>query len=134
MWFLAGSVVLTLLTALAFALIRGEFDPASFSPSDAGGLPLGPIITNAAAMLVGITFGSVHESLKAVRGEVGILEVSKRALNSAAFFKSVLASPIVFGGVYLAAQKQPDQVIALIFAFQNGFFCNAILQRKSAGR
>ena len=53
-----------------------------------------------------------------------------QVLYSARFVRALLAAPIVFVAVYVAAKSQPDPVISLIFAFQNGFFCDAIMKPK----
>jgi hypothetical protein len=89
-------------------------------------------------MLLGITFGSVYESLNTRRGKVSFKDELSASLTSAHFFKSLLASRVVFAGVYVASGSQPDLVVALLFAFQNGFFCDAILrdsrEKKPTGR
>jgi hypothetical protein len=44
---------------------------------------------------------------------------------------AVLVSPIIFVATYKAAAQNPDTVLALVLAFQNGFFWQTILKRQS---
>lgn len=130
MWLASGLTMLVVILAAFYAYVGGT----SFVFFDRGGaaapLPLLDVILSAAAMLLGVVFGSMHEHLKGAKADESPYRLAAQALNTPTFVRSLLASPIIFAAVYLAAQKQPDQVIALIFAFQNGFFCNAILQRR----
>jgi hypothetical protein len=132
MWLLAGIGVLAVILVAFYAYIVSDGSFFFFGSANSNGspLPVTDVVLSASAMLVGVVFGSMHEHLKGAKAADNVLRKALEALNSATFFRSVLASPIIFAAVYLAAQKQPDQVIALIFAFQNGFFCNAILQRR----
>jgi hypothetical protein len=51
-----------------------------------------------------------------------------QVVRSAGFVKSVLVSPLVFSIVYKAAGEQPDSILAVLLAFQNGFFWQAVLE------
>lgn len=132
MWLLAGIAALAAILIAFYTYIGGNGSLLFFGSGNgkASSLPVLDVILSAAAMLIGVVFGSMHEHLKGANATDNAFRKALGALNSAAFLRSILASPIIFAAVYLAAQRQPDQVIALIFAFQNGFFCNAILQRR----
>ncbi len=93
--------------------------------------PWPSIVSSAVALLAGILFGTVYSKL----GEKATPESSQwktvlDAVKSRGFTRGVFASPIVFGGVYVGLKGQPDGVLAVIFAFQNGFFWEAILKGK----
>ena len=105
-------------------------DPAPGKPK----VPLWEIAASAVAMLLGLFAGVVSERLGRLDVTASALKEVRGAIASPALFRSLLASPLIYAGVYAAAQKQPDTVIALIFAFENGFFCQTILQDKRAGR
>jgi hypothetical protein len=81
-------------------------------------------------MLVGIVAGAANAALK------GLNKVEFRTLVSDLFgrpslWRSILAAPIVFSAVYAAGgANASDAVISALFAFQNGFFCEAILQER----
>jgi hypothetical protein len=83
----------------------------------------------AAAMLGGIFAGWFHaklsSSLDAAPRKVLATFWSDREL-----WKSLLASPIVFGVVYTLLAQTHDVVMAVVFSFQNGFFCNVIVEKK----
>jgi hypothetical protein len=83
------------------------------------------------AMLLGILFGALHAKLKAARQSIEIGKVVGRLFQEPGLYRAFLASPIVFGGVYTATLHALDPVLALIFAFQNGFFCEAIVRKHS---
>src|SRR5689334_2306340 len=99
-------------------------------PEPRPSLPVWEVALSGLAMLLGLCFGVLSEHLKQRTGNTNFLKEIRGAFTSAAFFRALLASPILFSGVYVAANKQPDAVIALIFAFENGFFCNAILHER----
>ena len=135
MWLISGSIVLITILALFYGYSTGsDLGFYSFGESIDGkvsqSLPISDVLLCALSMLVGIAFGVIHEQLKGEEGQINILRKSMAAFNSAVFFRALLAAPIIFSVIYIAALKQPDPVIALIFAFENGFFCNAILRQR----
>lgn len=92
--------------------------------------PTTDVSLSALAMLIGLFFGALHQQLSGKNEQVKMASELKVAVTSAAFFRSLLVAPLVFGGVYAISGSQPDLVVALIFAFQNGFFCEAIFREK----
>ena len=106
-----------------------------FAPQTATGasapVPYGKAIGSLAAMLVGIIFGSIYEGVRGLEGKVNIGSEIMKVISSAHFYKALLVAPLVFAGIYTAAKAQPDEFVATLFAFQNGFFCHSIfLGRK----
>ena len=95
-------------------------------------LPLGKIFGSVIAMIFGILFGALYDQIFSRKRSVSIKKEILHLSKSPRLFRSLLASPILFVGVYVAAKSQPDTVIALIFAFQNGFFCDAIMKEKAS--
>lgn len=81
------------------------------------------------AMLAGVIFGSSYTALRE-RPDDNPWASIKNSFRSPHFYKALLASPIVFSGVYAIARTNPDPVIALAFCFQNGFFCESVLQTR----
>lgn len=104
---------------------------AFFTPgSEESGYPLGQALLAIGALLFGIAFGGMHKRLRGRPDDVVNVWAEFRALlRSGEFACSVLVAPIVFCGVYIAIKQQPDQVIAFLFAFQNGFFWDQIFAR-----
>ena len=94
-------------------------------------LPVYKIIGTVLSMLFGIVFGSLHDQLLG-RERISIGKEVARLTRSPRLYRALLASPILYVGVYVAAKTQPDLVISLMFAFQTGFFCNAIMKKKAA--
>ncbi|KZN32889.1 hypothetical protein [Pseudoalteromonas luteoviolacea] len=86
-------------------------------------------VSYAVLMVFGILAGQAHSmlgdpSMKIGRGFVRAL------FESNELWKSLLAAPIIFGAVYSMLSETSDIILASIFSFQNGFFCNSVLESK----
>ncbi len=126
---LAG--ILVLVVGISCAVLYRSIDPSlGFQASVEHG-PWESIALLVAATLVGIVFGRVHGALSRLAGPVNVGDVLLSELRESGFWASLLASPVVFGAVYAVASHQPDPVIAALFAFENGFFCERILERRA---
>jgi hypothetical protein len=55
-------------------------------------------------------------------------------LGEKAFWSAVLVSPFAFGSVYMFLSTRPADVVAFLFAFENGFFCEGIFREIHARR
>jgi hypothetical protein len=86
----------------------------------------------AAVMILGIVLGHLHSRLGALRPDARIHIRSElaNALTSGAFWRSLAASPIVFGATYWMSKNQPDPVVAAVLALENGFFCDVLFKRR----
>lgn len=100
-----------------------------FDPEGVGGLPADRIAISAVALLTGIIFGAFHRLWREWKEPLNFAAI-KAGLRSAELWRSLLAAPLVFSGVYAAARSQPDYVLAFFFAFQTGFFTDAVIQAK----
>ena len=98
-------------------------------------VPVGHTVLAGVMMLAGIFAGALRMSLQGKAEIDSIRNVLLGTLRSAQFIKSLVAAPIVFSAIYLATKEQPDWVLASIFAFENGFFCDTVLrtQEKKLG-
>ncbi|KXX66901.1 hypothetical protein [Flammeovirga sp. SJP92] len=83
----------------------------------------------AGAMLLGILAGRIHKLIE-LEDDFHPKILLKNLLKDRHLWKSLVASPIVFGVIYSALSESNDVVVSLVFSFQNGFFCNAILESK----
>ncbi|SRR6266436_2702693 len=52
--------------------------------------------------------------------------------RSATTIRSLLISPIVFFVSYKLASSQPDDLISILLAFENGFFWQAIFEKRAS--
>ena len=133
--------VLALLAALAFATATlamlfdftvNQTTPVSrFDPGSSGKekpFPIARTIWSALVMIVGIVAGALNSNLRGRQQIESVIGELMTTLRSTQFIKSVVAAPIVFSAVYLATRTQPDWVLASIFAFENGFFCDSLLR------
>jgi hypothetical protein len=94
-------------------------------------LPILDTVLAIIAMVIGITFGVLHTALEPSEAvKLPLKQKIANALVSAQLVRSLIAAPLIFCGIYAATKTQPDRVVAMLFAFQNGFFCNAILKSK----
>jgi hypothetical protein len=91
-------------------------------------LPWTDIGLNALALIVGIVFGAAHEQWMARPDDRIRLSDFWHTLTTGRSLASLVAAPLLFTGVYAVARSQPDRVVALLFAFQNGFFCKSVLR------
>jgi hypothetical protein len=128
--FLLAALVLT--ATLDYTINRASpfsrFDPAVSVGQKP--LPVGHTVLSGAMMLLGIFAGAFRAS---IQGKTQLESVRREFLltfRSTQFIKSVVAAPIVFSAIYLATKEQPDWVLASIFAFENGFFCDTILRTQ----
>jgi len=80
-----------------------------------------------AATLVGIGAGETHRVAMKRRRAKGIL---RSVLRSPRLVAGLVASPIVFGVVYLLCRDHPDALTAGILAFENGFFWNTVMGKR----
>jgi hypothetical protein len=87
------------------------------------------IALSATALLIGIVFGSLHRLWRERTDPLNRSAIIA-GLQSAELWRSILAAPLVFSGVYAVARSQPDHILAFFFAFQTGFFTDAVLQAK----
>ncbi|MEI4234580.1 hypothetical protein [Roseovarius sp. D22-M7] len=123
----------TLLAFLALVIILSTYYGFA-SPQNLGFFPsvsadTRKIFLSAMAMVLGIFCGSLHRQWANYEKPMSRSSIS-RALRSPDLWRSMLLSPILFSGVYVAAKQQPDYVLAFIFAFQTGFFCDKILEDR----
>jgi hypothetical protein len=81
-------------------------------------------------LLGGIVFGSIHRYWRE-RQEPVDRKALLEALSAPELWRSLLTAPLIFAGVYAASRTQPDWVVGFFFAFQSGFFSDAIMQGKS---
>lgn len=81
-----------------------------------------------ALMVVGMLARALHEDIQ--KGmQQGWSGLFRNAFHSASFATAIVVSPIVFFAVYNATREQPDNMIALLLSFQNGFFWHVIFER-----
>lgn len=125
---LAGIVVLVV--GISCVVLYRSVDPSIGFLANAEHGPWGSVALMVLATLAGIVFGRVHGALSRVAGPVRFGNVVLAELRESGFWASLLASPVLFGAVYAVASNQPDPVIAAVFAFENGFFCERILERR----
>ena len=94
--------------------------------------PVASFFLTVIAMLGGIFFGSIHDEIKNKEDTeaINLLKEAALVLKRKRFINAILVSPVLFIGIYVAAKTEPDHVIATLLAFQNGFFCDAIMKKK----
>lgn len=126
-----GLLVLFVVPALVVGWVNGA--PTSFlffdqETAEAANVGLSPYFMSV-AMLIGVVFGAFYEALR-LKPDDPALQTLKQAVKGAYLYRALLASPILFGGVYAVAATNPDSVVAIVFSFQNGFFCETILRQR----
>ena len=59
---------------------------------------------------------------------------TRRVMNSTAFLMAIIVSPIVFFAIYNSTAQVPDNIVALLLSFQNGFFWQTVLEKSEAAK
>lgn len=127
-----GAVFLIVTVSVAVATVEtgspigGLFFESLASQS---GAPLGKALLAGVVMILGVYCGCVHAQLRDATRHIRIVEELTKAGRRSDLWRGLVASPILFFAVYVSLEEQPDFVLALLFAFENGFFCNKILER-----
>src|ERR1700730_8556128 len=85
--------------------------------------PISPYVMSV-VMIVGVLFGAIYRILDSAK-KSEVLRAFKGLFDNPDLYKSLLAAPLVFSGVYTLSKSVPDPIVALFLAFQNGFFCDA---------
>jgi len=81
--------------------------------------------------LLGITAGYLHTRLQgSLSSRFNFNDELEKMFHAPDYYRALFASPIVFSVVYLAVNQQPDDVVAFLLAFENGFFWNRVLERR----
>jgi hypothetical protein len=95
-------------------------------------LPKGDIVATICALFAGILFGVIHTVLTDKKDQnADVKKTLVSIIFSARLCRALVTAPLIFGGVYAATKTQPDKIVALLFAFQNGFFCHAVMKNKT---
>lgn len=131
--------ILVLVCSLVFTSLYLAFQDFSFlsfdQPSHVDFATPSPwrILLLILSTLLGITGGYFHTRLQADPSRRFVFRVELNEMfYSPDYYRGLFASPIVFSVVYLAVNQQPDDVVAFLLAFENGFFWNRVLERKMA--
>ena len=82
----------------------------------------------AALMFCGVVFGAIYAELQAENSNAAL--AFRRAFTHPTLYRALLVAPIVFAGVYAFAKSTSDPIVIGIFAFQNGFFCEAVFRKS----
>lgn len=90
----------------------------------------------AICMIVGIVCGQLYLRLASLPDlkKVNIRQIAKATFSQAGLFRSLLGSPLLFVVVYSVSGRQPDLLLASVFAFENGFFCHLLLKTREPFR
>ena len=93
-------------------------------------VPWGRIVILIVAMFVGIMFGHYHAVASKTENRLKLGKMVTDSFSDPSLWRALFASPILFAGVYSAAVSLPDVIVAVLLSFENGFFCQRILERK----
>lgn len=123
--------IIALFAVLFTAFYFLTVEPLGFQEGGSSGNA--KIVVAGIAMIIGIVFGAMHRAWSLRVRPINFSAV-RTVLRSPELWRAMLLSPIVFSGVYVAAQEQPDFILAFVVAFQSGFFCESVLRgREEAG-
>jgi hypothetical protein len=118
-------IVLAACTVIAVSVYFSNAPTAMFLNSDESNAQFGTICLAIVAMLAGIVAGRMHNRLMRLE-TVQPKRLLAEMWTDKDLWKSLLASPLIFGVVYSFLSKSHDVVLTAIFSFQNGFFCYVV--------
>lgn len=129
------AAVIVVVGATSLVVLGAPHEGAMGFDDIASSLPWLRVATIAAAMLAGVFANAVWAAIPRVSGDndrvnVGVL--LDHAVNSGAFLRAVIVSPIVLLAVYAVVKREPDVFVAHLLAFQNGYFWDSVLRGHSA--
>ena len=90
--------------------------------------PAWKALLSAAVMILGVYCGCVHSQLSGALGQIDIAKELAKAVRRSDLWRGLVASPILFAAVYSSLEQQPGFVLGLLFSFENGFFCDKVLE------
>ncbi len=64
------------------------------------------------------------------KNKINIVQVFLKAFKSKSLWMSVIICPVVLISVFKGLERMPDDLLAYLFAYQNGFFFESILGLK----
>ena len=98
----------------------------SFNDSNEALLSSLKIIALSISTILGIICGFIYQNIKIIKNKPDDKNFIYRLFNSIDLWKSLVASPIICGVVIATNRNNPDLTMAIIFAFENGFFSNLV--------
>ena len=128
---IVGAVFSIALVSVAIAWVEtGSLDGLFFEPSTGRpGAPVWKSLLAATVMILGVYCGCVHSQLRSTSSPIDIVNELGKAGRRSDFWRGLFASPVLFVVVYVSLEEQPGLVLGLLFAFENGFFCDKIFER-----
>ena len=91
--------------------------------------PLFRILILGVATLLGIFCGLLAEEVRIYKQQKQKpKDMIKRMWGKPRTVFALLLSPVIFHAVYIQVNSQPDTVIALLLAYQNGFFWQSVVE------
>lgn len=127
---IAVSIVFLFVVTLAVFILPSALLGGGKNFAEAQGFSYAMPLVCAALMLVGVLFGALYSELQ--NDNLPPSSALTRAFARPGLYRALLISPIVFSGVYSFVQTSDDFIIVAVFAFQNGFFCEAIFRKQTA--
>lgn len=125
-----GTVVFVAGNFLVFA--QGDsFQDLNFMGKD---FPAASFIFTALLMLSGILLGALFRNIYGREEPVQIGTEIRTLLRSSSFIAALCISPYLYLSVYLAISRSPSDPASYLLAFENGFFCEAIIERVVSKR
>jgi hypothetical protein len=134
--YFALAFLAVLLVAVSYYLADQSFSFLGFGEQNQPAAKPDPwrVVLLVVSTLLGITGGYLNTRLQNDTSQaVDLRRELREMLHSPNYYRGIFASPIVFGVIYVAANQQPDDVIAFLLAFENGFFWQRILERREKG-
>lgn len=83
-------------------------------------------------MLVGIFFSALYNQVKDKNESISYRSEMLLTLKSSHLLKVLLLAPLLLTGIFTFSGTSPNTLTTVLFAFQNGFFCESILKERKS--
>ena len=102
------------------------FDHAGFLPAITSSIILKNIIIGLSTFL-GIASRHLLKKLEKEKSQINIIDVLKNFFKTKDLWISIIICPVILVTVFKSVEQVPDNLLAYLFAYQNGFFFNSII-------
>jgi hypothetical protein len=96
--------------------------------------PYASFIGTSVLLLIGIIFGTLFRAITSKSNQrINIVSEIRDVFSDNSFWTSVCVAPFVFFAVYAVIRASPSDPASYLLAFQNGFFCESVFKKLTAG-
>ena len=129
-------IILYVLSLLVITLVYLFTSTLLFQPSGFNAVEINNILPTNFLLGVFTYLGIISrylydQMIKSENEHIKVSKLFKEIISRKYLWISLIVSPLILLVTYRSVQDIPDNLAAFLFAYENGFFFNAIIDRKS---